>query len=55
MAMVDVDAAATSRLATKVGWLGLTVGAWRSLRVHQMNRMNSRTGLAMMTAIIITI
>jgi len=49
MAMVVVDA---SGLAAQVMWLGLRVGGRLALLyMHQMNRVNSRSDLVMMTAL----
>ena len=49
-------AAISSGLAVQVDWLGLRVGGQQALIVciHQMNRMNSRNGFAMMTAPLIS-
>ena len=54
MAMVVVDASClkTGRLAVQVMWLGLRVGGLLALLyIHQMNRVNSRNDLVMMTAL----
>ena len=51
--MVDVDDSIKPHLCGltgQVGWLGLRVcGHGAPPCIHQMNRMNSRNGLAMMT------
>ena len=52
MPMVDVDGSSLPvdlqpKLADLVWGLAAT---WRSLYIHQMNRVNSRNGLAMITA-----
>jgi len=54
MAMVVVDASClkTGGLAAQVMWLGLRVGGHLALLyIHQMNRVNSRNDLVMMTAL----
>ena len=56
MAMVVVDACclkqADSQVAIQVMWLGLRVGGRLALLyIHQMNRVNSRNDLVMMTAL----
>jgi len=54
MAMVVVDASClkTGGLAAQVMWLGLRVGGGLALfYIHQMNRVNSRNDLVMMTAL----
>ena len=53
MATVVVDALPkTGGLTAQVMWLGLRVGGRLALRyIHQMNRVNSRNYLVMMTAL----
>ena len=54
MAMVIVDASCLKQavLAAQVMWLGLRVGGRLALLyIHQMNRVNSRNDLVMMTAL----
>jgi len=51
MAMVAIDAK-TGGLAAQVMWLCLRVGGCLALLyIHQMNRVNSRNDLVMMTAL----
>ena len=50
MAMVVVDASCLKQ--AQVMWLGLRVGGRLALLyIHQMNRVNSRNDLVMMTAL----
>jgi len=54
MAMVVVDASCqkTGGLTAQVMWLGLRVGGRLALLyIHQVNRVNSRNDLVMMTAL----
>jgi len=52
MAMVSVDDSSQSfgGVTAQIGWFGLRVGgAWGSVCIHQMNRVNSRNDCVMMT------
>jgi len=52
MAMVGVDGSSlpADSLAKSFGLVWELAAIWRSVCIHQMNRVNSRNGLAMMTA-----
>jgi len=52
MVMVDVDDSSllADSQAKSVGLLWRLAATWSSVCIHQMNRVNSHNGLAMMTA-----
>jgi len=52
MVVVDDSCLKTGGLTAQVRWLGLRVsGRLALLYIHQMNRVNSRNDLVMMTAL----
>jgi len=54
MAMVSIVTVAAYRRIFRLELIGLvqrSAAIWRSCYIHQMNRVNSRNGFAMMTAL----